>query len=408
MRRLMMIGPMQDRYLTHLPRLLQHLMPQGQVQGCEPHLIPDMILDHIFGDIAPLIDGGSDGDTRSVVELLPNGISVKTVRRIHKVIPEGDAHLLDGRDFPVHGHPFHSILSLLYALAQQDKAEPEVIDSVVDEVSDDVGSVVVEKIKAFLDEVKKGAITIKSDDGRVIHIEVEPEHNEIDEDDVKEAVEKVASLSSPMFVTDDHTRKAIEAAYNKRLLNVEEMRKVGMTQTNILALLTTVDQLRDAGLLNGKAVESLIEALHTIAAHNMVTVSDAETQGKLLSILTHLLNGEEEERELDAHDLIFNTKRPVTQETIVHIEGYPIDVTKLKTMTRVEANKQFTPSLANYIFDEKKGKITLSKIEELLRMLEVIKADKPDMADYLVSRLIDPLFTYLAPDEDLGVELEGE
>jgi len=423
------VGPLGDRHLTRLHSLLSQLVPQGAIsgmpEGCGRADIPDMMIDGMLGGILPpgMLPGlTSDADRdpgETKVTLTPNGISIQSVRTLHKEIGPrllggqgmgirqhlleaqgfGNPHMVTGDDFPMHADPLESILSLLYAKAQESHMDKDIVEGVTEEAKEDLGDEVTEKVLAFIEDAKDGNITVRDGD-KLINVTIS--HNDGGEKDalaVSEVSDKIASLEGNYLGLTEMEKKAALIAYDKHMLTNTHLQKVGLTHTDLIALKGTIDTMR-AMLDDTGELEALSEAVQKrVTEEGDVTLNNSKEQKALHDALVKVLDEDPENGTV--HEMVYNTKIPAVSEAIVHVSGHPVDLTKLHSMTKREATSKYTPSLANYVYDEDKHSITIDKLRSFMKLIASVSEKDPELAELFKARLIVPLFSDLEPDEGL-------
>lgn len=397
--------PKEDRDLGGLGDILSSFLPQGRImspRGLGMGGMRDMLAHHIFGEIVPpgMMRGIDQPNGATRVSITPQGISVKRIQRMHKeFMGERNTHNGCGA---LHENPMEALLELLYSKANEQDYEPKMLNYIEDEAKEALGDPTLKKLHDFIDEAETGKVTVRTHEGKTITVIVG--NTTKDKEVVKKKKEIITKASSGIFdliVHDDNIGKeAALSLVDDDMLSTNDIQKLGLVQTDLVGL---IKSLRDMMGTFDEEKENRLKELHNTVLSEYeggsVSCNDREDQSKIMSILTHLIG---EGGEDGAKELVFNTSLPVSEGTVIHIEGKPIDTNKLIPMTKDEAVKRYTPSLANYIYDEKAGRVTPEAIRAFLDKIKDIGKDpaKKDMVEMLQERLVTALFDELTPDGD--------
>lgn len=404
MPRVIIMRPNDDKHMTGLHELMLGMLPGSHCQGPRGMGIgdlPEQMMDSLFGGMMPpgmmpdLTD--SDSPTRMKVSVTPNGVSIQKMRTVHKRILGGEN--IRGAE------PFEALLKYLYAQAQAPEMGDEriahrMIEDASADMKEEVGSEVLRKVDDFITDARDGKLKLNTPEGKTITVTISETPG--DSKDLKRVIaavsDKIASFSGDLLELSPLEKTAARCAFNDGMLTRKDMRRASLVQTDLVKLLHALSQLAPTIDNGDNALGGLYDTVGSmIEKNNKVTVSDPERQELMKGLIAAVIGDTDA-----AAKFVYNSNITQGEEEIIHIDGYPVDLSKLRSMTKEEATKKYTPSLANYIYDEELKKITPDKIKSFLAIIKKLEAnpEKADLVDMLKERLVEPLFSEIAPDED--------
>ncbi len=427
-----MTDQVSDPHLSHLPEILEELMGSNimhsnidPIQQILPGLIPNDSSTRII-----IMGGPPKSETR----VSPDGQSI-----MHRMSSSNAAFLNShggpmmrhrmlpslGGMFPM-GDPMQAILSLLYGHSQRDmmrggfernlvpKARCVVGDSIVDEIMDFIESTR-EGSKGYLASKPEGIITIdefadaaKEDRDIIKHAlrdnemetpvtgedalaAVASQHRDERKEKSKKDAKKEATLK-----TLDTIREKFNLPEHGKLAR---LREASLVQTSLPKLAFVL-----GGFNQFPEVQGFINLLkHSMQEDGFLTLNYKEAQEALLGKLSDIFKNIEGDSPIDTDflsELVYNTDIPSSEEEIMHIEGYPIDLEKLYGLSYSDAKKALTATLADLIFKDDKSKVDLDKFTKFVKQMLSEEKDRVEIEE-VKDRIIDPMLLAFAP-EDVG------
>jgi hypothetical protein len=412
----MLIDQLDDKNLLKLACMMADMSPQ---RGTDPMSMIKALMGSL-PDHGGMIINSKPQVEEKVIDL-PNGkMIIKNMRQarmgamrdsfptmFEDGVPSGDSMRSSmmmggspfgmGNKFPM-SNPLEAMLSLLYAHGQESELGRDNMGMIESKAEETLGSEITKKITSFINNVKEGHATFV-DEGKKVTVSVE---------EIGEAASTHRGVEADVFKPEDgiESEQVENLVKTSRYLGNASMTKTagllkraGMVQTSLLKIANIMSDLTSKGIVDvNEHVRSLDNLLKFSMFNNgRLTTNSKTLQGdiyvKLAAALEDITSGGNEPNLI--HDMVYNTNLPSNEEEIMHIEGYPIDIEKLKSLSYQEASKALTPQLTNMIFNEDHTVVDPDKFAKLIKSLS------GDKENGMFERLAVPMLENFAPDEDV-------
>lgn len=292
--------------------------------------------------------------------------------------------------FPV-SNPADAIMSLIYGALQKDSMPG--FDKVESGAESVLGKDVVASVMNFINKMENGE-EIFTDNGKKITVTIADEAAASDE------ASKIEKLPD-----EEITEEVKEAILNNYVINnlysydrkVKLYKRAGMVNTSLKKLADAMTVY--AAVIN---VAPVLDLLQDKMDKGFVVTANMEVLAEIKDKLAEVMKGLNIDNEIKMiEELLNNTNIPADEGGITHINGYPIDLEKVKSFSYDEASKAFTPSVANLIFADDKSGVDLEKLKNLVSRFGGENPPEGSTIEMLAERIIEPLLEAFAPDEEI-------